>query len=90
MIKIRVLFGAQNVPDLVNNSYTTVVADETEAQRNTHRETRKKENKALFYIHQCVDTSVFEKIVDSTMAKVMWDTLVRCYGDDASMKKAKL
>ena len=44
----------------------------------------------LFYIHQCMDTKVFEKIVDSMMAKTTWDTLVHCYGGDTSAKNIKL
>ncbi|XP_058746260.1 uncharacterized protein LOC131619139 [Vicia villosa] len=51
---------------------------------------RKKDKNELFYIHQCVDTKVFEKIVDSTTAKVAWDTIVRCYGGKASVKKVRL
>src|ERR1044072_3560884 len=51
---------------------------------------RKKDQKALFYIHQCVDENVFKKIVDSMMSKEAWDILVRCYGGDASVKKVKL
>ncbi|XP_050890791.1 uncharacterized protein LOC127096240 [Lathyrus oleraceus] len=54
------------------------------------REMRKKDQKALFYIHQCVDMNGFKKIPDSTTVKVTWDTLVQCYGDDASVKKVKL
>lgn len=34
--------------------------------------------------------NVFEKIVDSTTEKASWDTLVRCYDDDASVKMLKL
>lgn len=34
--------------------------------------------------------NVFEKIDDSTTAKAMWDTMVWCYGGDASVKKVKL
>src|ERR1051325_9425384 len=50
----------------------------------------KRDQKALFYIHQCVDAIVFEKIADSMTSKGAWDTLVRCYGGDASVKKLKL
>lgn len=52
-------------------------------------ETRKKDHKALFYIHLCVDMKVFEKIVDSTTANAAWDTLVQCYDCDALVKKVK-
>ena len=68
----------------------SIAENETEAQIIAQRETRKKDQKALFYIHQCVDANMFEKIIDSTTAKAAWDTLVRCYDGDASVKKVKL
>lgn len=61
-IQMRVLFGAQDVVELVNDGYTPVGDDATVAQRNAQRETRKKDQRALFYIHQCVDSKVFKKI----------------------------
>ena len=89
MIQIHVLFGAQDVLELVTNGYVPVVVDATEEERNEQRDKRKKDQKALFYIHQCVNVNVFEKIVNSTTTKEAGDTLVRFYGGDASVKKVK-
>lgn len=77
---------------IVNEGYVQVALpkNETDAQRNAQCDMRKKDQKALFYIHQCVDMNVFERIVDLPMKKVVWDTLVWCYDDDASVKKVKL
>ena len=92
MIKMCVLFGAQDVLDLVNDDYIPVALPEnaTDVQRNDQLDLRKKDQKALFYIHQCVDVNMFDKIAYSMMEKTAWDTLVWCYGDDASVKKVKL
>ena len=87
---MHVLFNAQDVLDLINKSYVLVVKNATDAQRNAQHDMRRKDQKALFYIHQCVNVNVFEKIVDLTMAKAAWDTLVRCYNGDALVKKVKL
>ena len=89
-IQMRVLFGSQDVLDLVTDGYAPLAADMTEAQKITLKALRKKDQKTLFYIHQCVDANVFEKIADSETTKATWDTLVRCYGGDASVKKVKL
>ena len=89
-IQMRALFGAQDILDLVSEGYVPVAADATEEQKSAERATRKRDQKALFYIHQCVDESVFEKIVDSTTSKGAWDILTRCYGGDVSVKKVKL
>ena len=92
MIQMRVLFDAQDVLDLINDDciWVALPTNATDAQRNAHCDLRKKDQKALFYIHQCVDVNMFEKIIDSTTTKAAWDTLVRCYDDDASGKKVKL
>jgi hypothetical protein len=90
MIQMRVLFGAQDVLDLVTEGYVPVAVNATEEERVAQRETRKRDQKALFFIHQCVDANVFEKIADSTTSKGAWDILVRCYGGDVSVKKVKL
>ena len=89
-IQMCVLFGSQDVLDLVTDGYASLAADAMEAQKTTHKAIRKKYQKALFYIHQCVDANVFEKLADSETAKAAWDTLVRCYGGDTSMKMVKL
>ncbi|XP_050875693.1 uncharacterized protein LOC127079338 [Lathyrus oleraceus] len=87
---MRVLFGAQDVLNLVNNSYTLTAENAIEVQINAQREITKKDHKAMLYIHQCVDPKVFEKIVDSTTVKAVCDTLVQCYDGDISVKKVKL
>src|SRR4051812_19973491 len=90
MIQMCVLFGAQYVLDLDNDDYTTVATNATETQRNTQREMKKKNQKALFYIHQCMNVNVFENISDSATSKAAWDILVRCYVGGSLVKKVKL
>ncbi|KAK2458032.1 hypothetical protein QL285_005238 [Trifolium repens] len=90
MKQMIVLFGAQDVLELVTEGYVPVAADATDAQKLAQKDTKKKDQRVLFYIHQCVDENVFEKIADSETAKAAWDTLIRCYGGDASVKKVKL
>ncbi|PNX80520.1 hypothetical protein L195_g036522, partial [Trifolium pratense] len=65
-------------------------ANTTEDQRTAFRDAKRKDNKALFLIHQCVDAKVFEKIADSTTSKEVWDILPKSYGGDTKVKKVKL
>jgi hypothetical protein len=53
----------------VNAAITPLPENANEAQRTTFREAKKKDNKALFLIHQCVDSKVFEKIADVETSK---------------------
>ncbi|KAK2448515.1 hypothetical protein P8452_12596 [Trifolium repens] len=52
MIQMRVLFGAQDVLELVTDGYVPVAADATEEQKEAQRKERKRDQKALFFIHQ--------------------------------------
>ena len=79
VIQIRVLFGVEDILDLINDGYVqgALLENATDVQRNAQCDLRKKDLKVLFYIYQCVDVNVFKKIANSTTAKVVWDTLVR-------------
>ncbi|WJX21400.1 hypothetical protein P8452_10842 [Trifolium repens] len=72
MKQMLVLFGAQDVLELVIEGYVPVAADATDAtdaQKLAQKDTKKKDQRAPFYIHQCVDENVFEKIADSATSK---------------------
>lgn len=83
-------FCYQDVLDVVCDGVTMIGATATEVQRNTNRDQRKKDSKALFVIHQCVDANVFEKIVEYETAKEAWDALATAYSGDKQTKKVKL
>ncbi|RDY01334.1 hypothetical protein CR513_15348, partial [Mucuna pruriens] len=46
--------------------------------------------KALFLIHQCLDSTDFEKIALANSAKEAWDILNKSYGGANKIKKVKL
>ncbi|GAU46479.1 hypothetical protein TSUD_177070 [Trifolium subterraneum] len=77
-----------NLPILDRNNWDTWVKQMK--HRTTSREAHKKDNKALFLIHQCVGAKVFEKIADATTSKDAWDILQKIYEGDAKVKKVKL
>jgi hypothetical protein len=56
--QMKVIFGFQDVLEIVSNGFEPLPENPTDVQRNTHREAKKKDCKALFYIHQCVDNKV--------------------------------
>jgi hypothetical protein len=88
--QMKVIFGFQDVLEIVSNGFEPLPENPTDVQRNTHREAKKKDCKALFYIHQCVDNKVFEKIADAESSKEAWDTLVKYFSGDDKVKKIKL
>ncbi|GAU40215.1 hypothetical protein TSUD_397430 [Trifolium subterraneum] len=88
--QMKVIFIVQEVDEQVNTVLDPLPANATEKQRTTFREAQKKDSKALFLIHQCVDSKVFEKIAYATTSKDAWDILQKSYGGDAKVKKVKL
>ncbi|GAU45892.1 hypothetical protein TSUD_24940 [Trifolium subterraneum] len=88
--QMKVIFIVQEADEQVNTILDPLPANATEQQRTTFREALKKDSKALFLIHQCVDSKVFEKIADATTSKDAWDILQKSYGGDSKVKKVKL
>ncbi|CAJ2640476.1 unnamed protein product [Trifolium pratense] len=88
--QMNVIFIVQEVDEQVKTLLDPLPANATAEQRTTFREALKKGSKALFFIHQCVDAKLFEKIADFTTSKEAWDTLQKSYGGDAKVKKVKL
>ncbi|GAU32293.1 hypothetical protein TSUD_63100 [Trifolium subterraneum] len=89
-IRMNEIFGFQDVENLVKNGYTTLAADATEAQQAAFREVKKKDCKALFLIHQYVDSSNFEKISSAISSKQAWDILNNAHGGGDKVKKVRL
>ncbi|GAU23292.1 hypothetical protein TSUD_237460 [Trifolium subterraneum] len=89
-IRMNVIFGFQDVEDLVKNGYNALAADATEAQQTAFRAVKKKDCKTLFLIHQCVDSANFEKISSATSSKQAWDILNNAHGGGDKVKKVRL
>ncbi|XP_019438865.1 PREDICTED: uncharacterized protein LOC109344555 [Lupinus angustifolius] len=86
----RTIFGFQEVLEIVQNGYQEVRENENEAQRTSYRESKKKDCKALFLIHQFFDEANFERIVGAKTTKEASDSLEKSYEGAAKMKKVKL
>ncbi|XP_058768102.1 uncharacterized protein LOC131641814 [Vicia villosa] len=88
--QMKVLFGYQEVLDIVNNGVTPLGAEPTAAHQATFREEKKKDYKALFLIHSCVDGDNFEKVGDCESAKQAWLILEKAYVGAAKAKVMRL
>ena len=87
---MKVIFRFQEVVEIVNDGITALEDKASDEQIAAHRDKKKKDGKALFLIHQCVDSNVFEKIIEEETAKGAWDKLKSLYGGDEKLKKVKL
>lgn len=68
-VKMGVIFGFQYVLEIVKNGIHEVEEGAKEAHKAVYKESKRKDCKALFLIHQCVDFANFEKIASINLAK---------------------
>lgn len=87
---MKVIFRFQDVFEIVKNDIPTLEESANEAQRTTKKYHKKKDCKALFLIHQCVDEEIFENIVECETAINVWDTLAKTYLGIDNLKEMEL
>ena len=74
-IQMRVMLGYQEVLEVVVNGVLDLDANPTEMHKQIHLENKKKDCKALFFLHQSIDSGIFEKIFGASIVKEAWDIL---------------
>jgi hypothetical protein len=89
-VKMRAIFGFQEVLDVILTGVPELPTVATEAQRALFREAKRKDCKAMFYLHQCIDEANFEKISSAASAKEAWDILASSYAGVARLKQVRL
>jgi hypothetical protein len=67
--QMKVIFEFQEVQEVIENGVTPLAENATEAQRIEHIALKKKDFKAMLFIHQCVDLINFQKIESATSSK---------------------
>ncbi|XP_052198348.1 uncharacterized protein LOC127805637 [Diospyros lotus] len=93
-IQFKALFGSQELWEVVSNGYVEP-SSEAEAlytadQKNSLRDQRKKDKKALFLLYQGLEDDTFEKISEATNSKEVWDNLSTIYKGVERVKKVRL
>ncbi|GAU11497.1 hypothetical protein TSUD_344870 [Trifolium subterraneum] len=85
---MKSLFGFQDTLEVVTNGIPTLPANAD--ARNTHKETKKNDCKAMYAIQAAVDSTNFDKISHAETAKQAWDILVQYYEGGEQVKGVKL
>ena len=69
--KIKALLGAHDVWDIIEKAYSEPQNETSlsQSEKDSLKDSRKKDKKALFLIYQALDDENFEKISDTTSAK---------------------
>ncbi|GAU32258.1 hypothetical protein TSUD_53860 [Trifolium subterraneum] len=87
---MKLIFGFQEVQEVIEVGITSIAANTTEAEQTAHRALKKKDFKAMFFIHQCVDLVNFQKIENATSAKECWGILEKGHSSDDKLKQVRL
>ncbi|GAU48847.1 hypothetical protein TSUD_188320 [Trifolium subterraneum] len=81
---MKVIFGFQEVQEVIETGITLIAANATEAEQTAHRALKKKDFKTMFFIHQCVDLVNFQKIENG------WDILEKGHSGNDKLKQVRL
>ena len=92
---MKALFRGRDVLEIVQHGYAepvdiTAYNNLTQAKKDVLREQRKKDGKALFYIHQAMHESILPRVVAKINAKKAWDTLETAYQGFDKIRTSKL
>ncbi|GAU36961.1 hypothetical protein TSUD_57390 [Trifolium subterraneum] len=74
---------------IVTEGVPTLGARASEEDKESNKELKKIDYKALFIIHQCVDPDNFEKVGDCESSKEAWDILAQSFGGVEQVKEVK-
>ena len=77
---MKALFKGQDVWKIVQHGYAkpidmTTYNNLTKAEKDALREQRKKDGKAMLYIHQAMHESILPRVAAENTTKKAWDTL---------------
>lgn len=91
-IKMKALLGAHDVLEIVEKGYNEPQneASLSQSEKDSLKDSRKKDKKALFLIYQALNDDGFEKIFDTTSAKQAWEKLQTSYKGEEKVKKVRL
>ena len=84
-MKMKTLFISQDLWELVEKGYT-----EEGVSAKVLRDHRKRDAKALFFIQQAVDETIFSRIEAATKSKEVWDLLRKRFQGTSKVKNFKL
>jgi hypothetical protein len=94
-IRMKTLFCFQDVWDLVENGFPEQADKQayhalSQAEKDLLKENKKKDSKALFFIQQAMQESIFPKVVAATRSKQAWESLQTAYQGTRKVKTTKL
>ncbi|XP_074352499.1 uncharacterized protein LOC141691632 [Apium graveolens] len=91
-IRMKAILGENDVWEIVEKGLEVPENEENlnQVQKDQLQAQRKKDQKAIMMIHQCLDDSMLQKVVSATTSKKVWDTLKSSFSGDAKVKRVRI
>ena len=91
-IKMKLLLSAQDIWEIIKKGHTEPENEGnlSQTQRDSLRDSRKRDKKVLYLIYQGLDEDAFEKISEAKSAKEAWEKLQISYKGADPVKKVRL
>ncbi|XP_074373923.1 uncharacterized protein LOC141714294 [Apium graveolens] len=91
-IRMKAILGANDVWELVEKGLMVPEdkANLNQVQKDQLQAQRKKDQKAIMIIHQCLDDSMLQKVASATTSKNVWDILNSSFSGDVKVKRVRL
>ncbi|XP_020266262.1 uncharacterized protein LOC109841727 [Asparagus officinalis] len=91
-LRMMAILGAHDVWEIVEKSFIEPENDGSlsQTQKDSLRDSRKRDKKALCLIYQCLDEDTFEKVAGAKTTKEAWEKLRTSYKGADQVKKVHL
>ena len=91
-IRMKAILGSQDLWEIVTIGYIAPKneASLSQAEKEVLQATKKKDQKALSLIHQCLDDAMLQKVANATTSKQTWDVLKTSHSGVEKVKKVRL
>ncbi|KAG7553295.1 hypothetical protein ISN45_Aa06g038290 [Arabidopsis thaliana x Arabidopsis arenosa] len=91
-LRMKAILGAHDVWEIVEKGFIEPENEGSlsQTQKDSLRDSRKRDKKALCLIYQGLDEDTFEKVVEATSAKEAWEKLRTSYKGADQVKKVRL
>ncbi|KAF1883167.1 hypothetical protein Lal_00003350 [Lupinus albus] len=86
-IQMDSILGFQDLGNLIEDGLQELPENPTEIQKLDFKESKKKDHKVKFLLHQCVDEAHFEKIAGVATSQEAWRILEKCSEGAEQLKK---
>lgn len=89
-MKMEVILVFEEVDEIMKKGLQEPLKDDSKEVKKLCKENKRLDCKARMLSHQCISTSILQKVSKAAAAKEVWDILQDGYGNSGKVKKVHL